>query len=86
MKKILLGLSICVLSLGLAVGDAEAKRLGMVMSTEDAAAAAELNDAFDRVTRALKMTAVAIGSALAPMPRASLPFTSALSLSIQQAL
>lgn len=46
---------------------AEARRLGLVMSTEDAKAAAELNDAMDRLWASLKMIVVTIGSALAPL-------------------
>ena len=46
---------------------AEARRLGMVMSTQDAKAAAELNDAFGRVTAALRSLVVTVGSALAPL-------------------
>ena len=44
----------------------EAKRLGIVMSTEDATAAAELTDAWTRMSSVLKMIVVRIGGALAP--------------------
>ena len=44
----------------------EAKKLGLVMSTEDATAAAELTDAWTRLTSGAKMAAVQIGAALAP--------------------
>ena len=45
----------------------EAKRLGLVMSTEDATAAAALTDAWTRLTSSLKMAVVRVGGALAPM-------------------
>ena len=44
----------------------EAKTLGIVMSTEDATAAAELTDAWTRLTSGAKMAVVQIGGALAP--------------------
>ncbi len=44
----------------------EAKRLGIVMSTEDATAAAQFTDAMTRMLSVLKMAAVRIGGALAP--------------------
>jgi hypothetical protein len=46
---------------------AEAERLGMVMSTQDAKAAAELSDTIDRLWMSVKMAAASIGSALAPV-------------------
>lgn len=46
---------------------AEAQRLGLVMSTEDAAAADELGDAIDRVTGSVKGIVMQIGAALAPL-------------------
>ncbi len=52
---------------GLGEARAEARRLGVVMSTQDAKAAAELNDAFNRVTAVLKSLVVTVGSALAPL-------------------
>jgi len=45
---------------------AQARRLGLTMSGEDAAAAEELNDALDQLWRVVKMTAFQIGAALAP--------------------
>ena len=44
----------------------EAKRLGLVMSTQDATSAAELTDAWTRLTSVLKMAVFRIGGALAP--------------------
>ena len=44
----------------------EAERLGIVMRTEDATAAAELTDAWTRLTAVLKMAGIQIGGALAP--------------------
>jgi len=44
----------------------EAQKLGLVMSGEDATAAAELTDAWTRLTSVLKMAAIRIGAALAP--------------------
>ena len=44
----------------------EAQRLGLVMSTQDATAAAQLTDAWTRLTSSLKMAVVRIGGALAP--------------------
>jgi hypothetical protein len=52
---------------GLAEFHAEAERLGLVMSTEDANAADALGDAMDKVTGSLKGAAMQIGAALAPM-------------------
>jgi hypothetical protein len=52
---------------GLAEFRAEAERLGLVMSSEDASAADALGDAMDRVTGALKGVALQIGAALAPV-------------------
>lgn len=46
---------------------AEARRLGLVMSTEDAKAAATLNDAMDRMWATIRRLVVTIGSALAPL-------------------
>jgi len=51
---------------GLAEARAEAKRLGVVMSTEDARAAATFNDALDRMWASLRSLVVTIGGALAP--------------------
>ena len=45
----------------------EAKRLGLVMSTEDAQAADALGDALDIVVKVIKRAAVTIGAALAPV-------------------
>lgn len=45
----------------------EAKKMGVVMSTQDSQAAAELNDAIGRVMIQVKMLAVAVGSALMPV-------------------
>ncbi|HBO45787.1 MAG TPA: hypothetical protein DD670_18060 [Planctomycetaceae bacterium] len=44
----------------------EARRLGIVMSTEDAVAAAELADTWTRLSSVLKMVVARIGGALAP--------------------
>ena len=44
----------------------EARRLGLVMSTEDAKAAAELADAWQKVTSSLKAATLQIGAAMAP--------------------
>jgi signal transduction histidine kinase len=52
---------------GLAKFRAEAEHLGLVMSSEDAAAADELGDAMDRVRGSLKGAAMQVGAALAPM-------------------
>lgn len=52
---------------GLAKFRSEAERLGLIMSSEDAAAADELGDAMDRVRGSLKGAAMQVGSALAPM-------------------
>lgn len=46
---------------------AEARALGFVMSTEDAKAAADLNDAFGRVKTATQTVTNAIGAALVPL-------------------
>lgn len=46
---------------------AEARRLGVVMSTEDAQAAAALNDGLDRLWATLRSLVVTVGSALAPL-------------------
>ncbi|MEK7752141.1 MAG: phage tail tape measure protein, partial [Acidobacteriota bacterium] len=46
---------------------AEARRLGFVMSTEDARSAAILNDAMDRLWTAFRRIVAAVGGALAPM-------------------
>lgn len=53
-------------SAGLAEFRAEAERLGLVMSNEDASAADALGDAMDKVTGSLKGAAMQIGAALAP--------------------
>jgi len=45
----------------------EAKRLGLVMSTQDAKAAAELTDAWTRLISTFKRVMVEIGGTLAPM-------------------
>ena len=52
---------------GLGEARAEARRLGVVMSTQDAKAAAALNDAFNRVMATLRSLVVTVGSALAPI-------------------
>jgi len=44
----------------------EARKLGIVMSSEDATAAAQLTDAWTRLTSVLKMATIRIGGALAP--------------------
>jgi len=44
----------------------EARSLGLVMSTEDARASAELHDAISRLTQGLKMLTFQTGAALAP--------------------
>jgi len=46
---------------------AEARKLGLVMSGEDAKAAAKLNDAMDRMRASLRFLAATVGSALAPL-------------------
>jgi hypothetical protein len=46
---------------------AEARRLGITMSTQDAKAGAALNDALERLWATLRRLAVTIGSALAPL-------------------
>lgn len=45
----------------------EARRLGVVMSTEDARAAADLNDAFGRVQATLRSVVLTVGGTLAPL-------------------
>jgi hypothetical protein len=45
----------------------EAARLGLVLSTEDARAAEELNDALNRMWRSLKAITLNIGAAVAPV-------------------
>ena len=45
----------------------EAKRLGLVMSTEDAKSAAELTDAFTKLSSVFQQIKLAIGRALAPI-------------------
>ncbi|OHB58786.1 MAG: hypothetical protein A2Y12_00090 [Planctomycetes bacterium GWF2_42_9] len=45
----------------------EAKRLGLVLSSEDAASAEELNDALNRMWRTIKMSFANIGAAIAPI-------------------
>jgi TP901 family phage tail tape measure protein len=44
----------------------EAQRLGLVMSSEDATAAAALTDAWTRLKSSLKTAVIQIGAALAP--------------------
>jgi len=44
----------------------EARELGIVLTTEDAQAAADLTDAWGRLTKSLKMAVIQIGAALAP--------------------
>jgi len=61
------GTSLLPMMENLAETRAEARRLGVVMSAQDAKAAAELNDAFNRVTAVLKSLVVTVGSALAPL-------------------
>jgi len=51
----------------LAEARAEAKRLGVVMSTEDARAAATFNDALDRMWASLRSLVVTVGAALSPL-------------------
>jgi len=51
---------------GLAAMRAEARALGLTISTQDARAAAQLGDAFSTLKRVLQSTSFAIGSALAP--------------------
>jgi len=51
---------------GLAEFQAEAERLGLVMSGEDAAAADALGDAMDQVKSAVKAAGLQVGAALAP--------------------
>jgi len=45
---------------------AEARRLGLTISTKTAKDAASLTDAFNRVRKVLKVTAIVVGAALAP--------------------
>jgi len=45
----------------------EAKKLGLVMSGEDAASAEELNDAMNRMWRTMKMAFANIGASIAPI-------------------
>jgi len=45
----------------------EAKQLGLVLSSEDAMAAEELNDALNRMWRTIKMSFANIGAAVAPI-------------------
>jgi len=52
---------------GLQAAADEAKRLGLIMSTEDAAGAAKLTDAMARANASLKRVWETIGSALAPV-------------------
>ncbi len=61
------GTSLLPMIENLAETRAEARRLGVVMTAQDAKAAAELNDAFGRVTAVLKSLVVTVGSALAPI-------------------
>lgn len=49
---------------------AEARRLGVTMSDEQAAAANDLGDAFDRIRAAIRGVSTVIGSALAPLLKA----------------
>ncbi|MFN3165561.1 MAG: hypothetical protein ACE37H_00690 [Phycisphaeraceae bacterium] len=51
---------------GIEVLQAEARRLGLTMSGEDAAAAEEFTDALDRLWKVVKMGVFHIGAALAP--------------------
>lgn len=46
---------------------AEARRLGLTWSTEDARAASILNDSLDRLWASIRRTVVAVGGALAPL-------------------
>ncbi|MFH1022133.1 MAG: hypothetical protein V1809_01950 [Planctomycetota bacterium] len=61
------GTSLLPLMDGLAEARAEARRLGVVMSSEDARAAAVFNDALDRVWASLRSLVVTVGAALAPL-------------------
>ncbi|OHB50516.1 MAG: hypothetical protein A2Y10_18125 [Planctomycetes bacterium GWF2_41_51] len=45
----------------------EAKELGLVLSSEDAASAEELNDALNRMWRTIKMSYANLGAAIAPI-------------------
>jgi uncharacterized membrane protein YkgB len=51
---------------GIEVLQAEARRLGLTMSGEDAAAAEEFTDALDRLWKVVKMGVFHVGAALAP--------------------
>ena len=51
---------------GMEALQAEARRLGLTISTKTAKDAANLTDAFNRVRKVLKVTAIVIGAALAP--------------------
>jgi len=51
---------------GIAALQEEARRLGLTISTETAKDAARLTDAFNIVRRVLRITAITVGSALAP--------------------
>jgi len=51
---------------GMEALQAEARRLGLTISTKTAKDAASLTDAFNRVRKVLKVTAITIGAALAP--------------------
>jgi hypothetical protein len=52
---------------GIEALQAEARRLGLSVSTEDAQSAADYADAWNRLTRTMKAAAFAVGAALAPM-------------------
>lgn len=52
---------------GIEALQAQARSLGLTMSTEDAKAAEALNDAFDTLWKVIKQGVFTIGSALAPM-------------------
>lgn len=52
---------------GLSAAQAEARRLGLQMSTEDAKAADEFGDAIDRLKMQVGMLVVKVGGALAPV-------------------
>jgi len=51
----------------------EAEKLGIVMSTQDAKAAARLNDQFTRLGSVVKMAVIHVGSAFAPVLEALMP-------------
>jgi hypothetical protein len=61
------GVSLTPMMEGLSEARAEARRLGLVMSSEDARAAAVFNDALDRMWASLKMLVATVGAALAPL-------------------